>query len=76
MTKISEIASNYHDREVMTSRHDYDSECPCCGQMVSDLTSVEHDSCDYSKDLWVCGDCYFDIYKWWRSNKPKKICPV
>jgi len=75
-TKIKEIAETYHDREVMTSMSGGDNKCECCGKTTITRTCIEHDSQDYSKDLWVCGDCYTAIATYWKENHPKKICPV
>lgn len=73
--KIAEIANTYHDRSVLSEFTGPERECPCCERAVISTVSIEHDSCDYSKDLSVCGDCYFDIYKWWANNKTGKIFP-
>lgn len=74
-SKINKIASSYHDRDVLSSYIGPERECPCCERIITTTISIEHDSCNYSKDLNICHDCYRDIYKWWEDNKPKKICP-
>jgi hypothetical protein len=73
---IKEIAETYHDREVMTGMSGGDNKCECCGKKVVTRTCIEHDSQDYSKDLWICSDCYCAIVKYWQENRPKKIAPM
>jgi len=74
--KIKEIAETYHDRLVMTGMSGGDNKCECCGKKVITRTCIEHDTQDYSKDLWVCVDCYCAIMKYWKEHKPKKIAPI
>jgi len=75
-TKIEELAKTYHDRVVMTGMSGGENKCDCCGKKVITRTCIEHDSGDFSKDLWICGDCYCEIVKYWEKNLPKKIMPV
>jgi hypothetical protein len=75
-TKIKEIAETYHDREVMCGMSGGNNRCECCGKIVVTRTCIEHDSKDFSKDLWICSDCYCDIAKYWKEHRPKKIAPV
>src|SRR5690606_15885987 len=56
---VKRIAENHHDREVMSIRSSLDQEvCDCCKKHSISLIGVEHDSRDFSKDKWVCNDCY------------------
>ena len=73
---IGIIADNYHDRLVMASMSGTNNNCQCCGKPTPTTTCIEHDSQDFTKDLWVCSDCYCAIVKYWQERKPKKIAPV
>jgi len=73
---IKEIAETYHDRVVMTGMSGGNNKCECCGNTVVTRTCIEHDSLDFSKDLWICADCYCDIAGYWQKNLPKKIAPI
>jgi len=75
-TKIEELAKTYHDRVVMTGMSGGNSKCDCCGKPSVTRTCIEHDSQDFSKDLWICADCYCDIVKYWEKNLPNKILPI
>ncbi len=79
--KIQKFAETYHDREVMASTMYLGEaadlrDCGCCNNATGHLTCIEHDSQDYSKDLWICPDCYTKIATYWKEHSPKKICPV
>ena len=73
---VKEIAETYHDREVMSSQAGLERKCDCCGTLIYSTVCIEHDSQDYSKDKWVCPNCYVEISIYWKENHPKKICPV
>lgn len=73
---IKGIAETYHDRMVMTGMSGGNNKCECCGETVVTRTCIEHDSQDYSKDLWVCSDCYIAIATYWKEHRPKKIAPI
>ena len=74
---VKRIAENYHDREVMSIRSSLDQEvCDCCKKHSITLVCVENDNRDFSKDKWVCSDCYNLIATYWKNNHPKKICPI
>jgi hypothetical protein len=74
--KIKEIAETYHDRLVMASMSGTNNNCQCCGKPTPTTTCIEHDSQDFTKDLWVCSDCYCAVVKYWQENRPKKIAPI
>jgi hypothetical protein len=74
--KIKQIAETYHDRLVMTGMSGGDNKCECCGKKTVTRTCIEHDSQDFSKDLWVCADCYAAIATYWKEHRPKKIAPI
>jgi len=76
MKCIQETAKNYHDRTVQSGTIAGGQVCGCCGKDTIRTISIEHDSQDYSKDLSVCTDCCAEIYKIWKEETPKKICPI
>lgn len=73
---VKEIAETHHDRLVFAGMSGGEKMCGCCKKEVPHLVCIEHDSQDYSKDMWVCGDCYMLIATYWKNNHPKKICPI
>lgn len=73
---VIEIGNNYHDRLCMSCLTMENQTCGCCENIVDYTTSIEHDSQDFSKDKSVCIDCYTDIVKYWKENKPRKIPPI
>jgi hypothetical protein len=73
---VKKIAETYHDREVMSARSAGSEPCNCCGKPSITLLCVEHDSQDYSKDKWICNDCYIAVAIYWKEHTPKKICPI
>jgi hypothetical protein len=74
--EIKEIAETYHDREVMSCQSGLEKKCDCCDKKTAHSVCIEHDSQDYSKDKWVCPDCYVRIATYWKEHAPKKICPI
>jgi hypothetical protein len=73
---IKELAETYHDREVMSSTYAPNQKCDCCEKYVTNRVCIEHDSRDFSKDKWVCPECYVAIATYWKEHSPKKICPI
>lgn len=73
---VKELAESYHDRVVMSAMSVGNEPCDCCEKPAVTLYCIEHDSQDYSKDKWVCGDCYTAIATYWKEHHPKKICPI
>ena len=73
---VKEIAETYHDRVVFSGMSGGENICGCCKKEVFSLVCIEHDSQDYSKDLWICHDCYTKIATYWKEHHPKKICPI
>jgi len=73
--KYNEIANNYHERDICASICMSNQICKCCNNKVLTTYSIEHDSLDFSKDLNICFDCYYEILKVWKEKKPGKIYP-
>lgn len=73
---VKELAESYHDRVVMSAMSVGNEPCDCCEKPAATLYCIEHDSQDYSKDKWVCGDCYTAIATYWKEHRPKKIAPI
>jgi len=76
MKEIKEVAEQYHDRLVMSMITMSGKNCDCCDKPEHTRICIEHDSQDYSKDMWICPDCYAKIVKYWKENHPKKIAPI
>jgi hypothetical protein len=74
--KVEEVAETYHDKLCGNSTTVREQICPCCWNLVTTTTKIEHDSQDYSKDLSVCFDCYSKIHTQWQKNNPAKISPI
>lgn len=70
--KVKEIAPLYHDRICMSILSGFGQKCKCCGKIVSQTMSIEHETQDYSKDLSICIECYTEIVKFWKGDIIKK----
>ncbi len=73
---IRNIAQNYHDRSCTSNCSGNDLVCDICNNYTCNLTGIEHNSQDYSKDLSICIDCYSKVYDYWKENSPGKISPI
>jgi hypothetical protein len=74
--EIKRIAETHHDREVMACQSGLSKTCPCCKKEEMNFVCIEHDSQDYSKDLWICSKCYVEVATYWKKHSRKKICPL
>jgi len=74
--RIKNVAETHHDRLVFAGMSGSEKICGCCKKEVYHVVCIEHDSQDYSKDMWVCLDCYNKIATYWKVHTPKKICPI
>jgi hypothetical protein len=73
--KYNKIANNYHERDICSSTFIKNQICDCCNNKVLTRYCIEHDSLDFSKDLHICLDCYYQILNVWKEKRPGKIFP-
>jgi predicted metal-binding protein len=75
LLKLEKIASTYHDKDIFAGVT-VSRDCPICEKHILNSVCIESDILDYSKDLYICTECYMKLHMIWKDKTPKKICPV